>query len=196
MRILGIDPGSRITGFGVIDVLGPQRLVYVASGVIKTAQGSGVDAVGGSLADRIGEIVRGIAEVAQTYAPTVAAVEQVFVNVNPAATLMLGQARGAAIAALVLANLPVNEYTALQVKKSVVGHGKAAKEQVQSMVMRLLQLSAMPSADAADALACAICHAQTAAMNAAVSKAAGGTGTPLLNPVTGKPLKLKAGRWV
>lgn len=196
MRILGIDPGSRITGFGVIDVPGPQRMVYVASGVIKTAQGSGAAAVAGSLADRIGEIVRGIAEIANTYAPDVAAIEQVFVNVNPAATLMLGQARGAAIAALVLADLPVHEYTALQIKKSVVGHGKAAKEQVQSMVMRLLQLSAMPSADAADALACAMCHAQTAAMNKAVSAAAGRAGAPLLNPVTGKPLKLKAGRWV
>ncbi len=188
MRILGIDPGSRITGFGVIDVPSPQRVVYVASGVIKTAQ-NGVD---GSLADRIGEIVRGIAEVSQTYSPTVAAIEQVFVNVNPAATLMLGQARGAAIAALVLADLPVYEYTALQIKKSVVGQGKAAKEQVQSMVMRLLQLPAAPSADAADALACALCHAQVAAMISAV----GATGNAMVNPVTGKPLKLKAGRWV
>jgi crossover junction endodeoxyribonuclease RuvC len=189
MRILGIDPGSRVTGFGIIDVPSPQRVVYVASGVIKTIQSDGA---AGSLADRIGEIVRGIAEVAQHYNPTVAAVEQVFVNVNPAATLMLGQARGAAIAALVIAHLPVFEYTALQVKKSVVGQGKAQKEQVQDMVMRLLQLPSVPSADAADALACALCHAQTAAMLRAV----GNSGTPLLNPSTGKPLTLKAGRWV
>jgi crossover junction endodeoxyribonuclease RuvC len=105
---------------------------------------------------------------------------------------MLGQARGAAIAALVLADLPVYEYTALQIKKSVVGQGKAAKEQVQSMVMRLLQLPAAPSADAADALACALCHAQVAAMIGAV----GASGNAMVNPVTGKPLKLKAGRWV
>ena len=184
MRILGIDPGSRITGFGVIDVPAPQRVVYVASGVIKTAQGT--------LAERIAEIVQGIGEVALTYSPTVSAIEQVFVNVNPAATLMLGQARGAAIAALVLAKLPVYEYTALQVKKSVVGQGKAAKEQVQDMVVRLLQLPAAPSADAADALACALCHAQTAAMLAAVAN----TGRAMVNPATGKALKLKAGRWV
>ena len=184
MRILGIDPGSRITGFGVIDVLGAQRSQYVASGVIKTAQGT--------LAQRIAEIVQGIAEVAQTYSPTVSAIEQVFVNVNPAATLMLGQARGAAIAALVLAQLPVYEYTALQVKKSVVGQGKAPKDQVQAMVVRLLNLPAAPSSDAADALACALCHAQTAAMLAAVA----GTGQAMVNPATGKALKLKGGRWV
>jgi crossover junction endodeoxyribonuclease RuvC len=88
-----------------------------------------------------------------------AAVEKVFVNVNPQSTLLLGQARGAAISALVGASLPVAEYTALQIKQAVVGHGKAAKEQVQQMVMRLLQLPGVPSADAADALACAICHA-------------------------------------
>jgi crossover junction endodeoxyribonuclease RuvC len=86
----------------------------------------------------------------------------VFVNVNPQSTLLLGQARGAAIAAAVLANLPVSEYTALQVKQAVVGHGKAAKEQVQEMVKRLLRLAAAPSADASDALACAICHAHGA----------------------------------
>jgi crossover junction endodeoxyribonuclease RuvC len=86
-------------------------------------------------------------------------VEKVFVNVNPQSTLLLGQARGAAIAALVTAGLPVAEYTALQVKQAVVGHGKAAKEQVQHMVARLLNLPGTPSPDAADALACAICHA-------------------------------------
>ncbi len=192
MRILGIDPGSRVTGFGIIDVPSPQRVIYVASGVIKTVQTIDGKPVGGSLAERIGEIVRGIDEVSKLYSPTVAAIEQVFVNVNPAATLMLGQARGAAIAALVLANLPVHEYTALQIKKSVVGQGKAAKEQVQAMVMRLLNLPACPSADAADALACALCHAQVAAMIAATGK----SGMPMINPETGKPLKLKAGRWV
>jgi len=94
-----------------------------------------------------------------THAPSEVAIEKVFVNVNPHSTLLLGQARGAAISAAVVAELPVAEYTALQIKQAVVGHGKAAKEQVQEMVRRLLALPAAPSADAADALACAICHA-------------------------------------
>lgn len=150
-RILGIDPGSRITGFGVIDVVGQQRH-YVASGCIRTGSGA-------PLAERIKVIVEHLFEVIDTYQPHEAAVEQVFVNVNPAATLMLGQARGAVIAALVQRNLPVGEYTALQVKQSVVGQGKAAKEQVQAMVVRLLSLSGTPQADAADALAVALAHA-------------------------------------
>ena len=151
LRILGIDPGLRSTGFGVIDKTG-SKLAYVASGCIKT------DAAG-SLPQRIKTIIDGVAEIIATYQPQQAAVEIVFVNVNPQSTLLLGQARGAAIAALVTANLPVAEYTALQVKQAVVGHGKAAKEQVQAMVARLLSLPGTPSADAADALACAIAHA-------------------------------------
>ncbi|BAK75164.1 holliday junction resolvase RuvC [Pseudogulbenkiania sp. NH8B] len=150
-RILGIDPGSRITGFGVIDVIGQQRH-YVASGCIRTPQGA-------PLAERIKVIVDGLFGVVDTYRPGEAAVEQVFVNVNPAATLMLGQARGAVLAALVLKQLTVAEYTALQVKQSVVGHGKAPKEQVQAMIVRLLNLSGTPQADAADALAVALAHA-------------------------------------
>ena len=151
IRILGIDPGLRSTGFGVIDTAG-SSLSYVASGCVKT------DA-DGSLPQRIATILDGLAEIIATYRPQQAAVEIVFVNVNPQSTLMLGQARGAAIAALVAAKLPVAEYTALQVKQAVVGHGKAAKEQVQAMVARLLKLPGEPSADAADALACAIAHA-------------------------------------
>ncbi|TDR80331.1 crossover junction endodeoxyribonuclease RuvC [Paludibacterium purpuratum] len=150
-RILGIDPGSRITGFGVIDVVGSQRH-YVASGCIRTPQGA-------PLAERLRVIAEHLFEVIETYRPQEAAVEQVFVNVNPAATLMLGQARGAVVTALVLRQLPVAEYTALQVKQSVVGHGKAPKEQVQAMVVRLLSLSGTPQADAADALAVALAHA-------------------------------------
>jgi crossover junction endodeoxyribonuclease RuvC len=130
IRILGIDPGLRSTGFGIIDRSGG-KLAYVASGCIKT------DADGG-LPQRIKTIIDGIAEIVDTYRPQQAAVEIVFVNVNPQSTLLLGQARGAAIAALVAADLPVAEYTALQVKQAVVGHGKAAKEQVQAMVARLL----------------------------------------------------------
>ena len=151
LRILGIDPASRITGFGVIDWHGREP-VYVASGCIKTLPND-------ELAGRIGMIVRGIGDLVAEYRPHQAAVEQVFVNVNPAATLMLGQARGAAVAALVLRDLPVYEYTALQVKQSVVGQGKAAKEQVQHMVVQMLGLSGTPQADAADGLAVAITHA-------------------------------------
>ena len=151
IRILGIDPGLRITGFGVIDKIG-QKLAYVTSGCIKSNDKD-------SLPERLKTLLDGIGEVIALHRPHEAAVEKVFVNVNPQSTLLLGQARGAAISALVGAHLPVAEYTALQVKQAVVGHGKAAKEQVQAMVTRLLQLPGVPSADAADALACAICHA-------------------------------------
>ena len=150
-RILGIDPGLRTTGFGVIDVQG-QKLRYVASGCIKS---DGTQ----HLPQRLGTLFAGISEVIDRYQPNMAAVEQVFSNVNPQSTLLLGQARGAAITALVAKALAVSEYTALQVKQSVVGHGKAAKHQVAHMVMRLLSLPGEPGSDAADALACAICHA-------------------------------------
>lgn len=150
-RILGIDPGLRITGFGVIEKQGNQ-LIYVASGCIKSNDKQ-------SLPERLKTLFAGISEVITTYQPNQAAVEKVFVNVNPQSTLLLGQARGAAISALVQADLTVAEYTALQVKQAVVGQGKATKEQVQNMVVRLLSLPGAPSADAADALACAICHA-------------------------------------
>lgn len=153
LRILGVDPGLRATGFGVIDKEG-SHLSYVASGCIRSPNGE-------TLPIRLKSLLQGLQEVIATYQPGQAAVEIVFVNVNPQSTLMLGQARGAAISALVLADLPVAEYTALQVKQAVVGHGKAAKEQVQDMVIRLLRLSGSPSADAADALACAICHAHS-----------------------------------
>ena len=153
-RILGIDPGLQRTGFGVIDQHGP-ALHYVTSGVIRTN-------AEGSLAERIRTIVDGIAEVARETKPDCAVVEIVFVNVNPKSTLLLGQARGAAIAGLVLADLPVHEYTALQVKQSTVGTGRASKTQVQEMVKYLLNLGGTPQADAADALACAITHAHAA----------------------------------
>jgi crossover junction endodeoxyribonuclease RuvC len=150
MRILGIDPGLRITGFGVLDKQG-QQLGYVASGCIKTPEGE--------LPGRLQVILESLREVIATHQPQHVAVEKVFVNVNPQSTLLLGQARGAAICAAVLAGLPVAEYTALQVKQAVVGNGHANKEQVQDMVQRLLKLNGTPGADAADALACAICHA-------------------------------------
>ena len=153
-RILGIDPGLRVTGFGVIELHGKQ-LVYVASGCIKSNDKE-------SLPERIKTLFAGISEVIATYAPNQAAVEKVFVNVNPQSTLLLGQARGAALSALVHGDLPVAEYTALQVKQAVVGQGKATKDQVQHMVIRLLNLAGAPTADAADALA----RAMSAAMSA------------------------------
>ncbi len=150
MRILGIDPGLRVTGFGVLDKEG-QQLGYVASGCIKTPEGE--------LPERLKVILDSLREVIAQHHPQQVALEKVFVNVNPQSTLLLGQARGAAICAAVLDGLPVSEYTALQVKQAVVGNGHAEKAQVQEMVQRLLKLSGTPSPDAADALACAICHA-------------------------------------
>ncbi len=150
MRILGIDPGLRVTGYGVIDKL-PTGLRYVASGCIKSPDGE--------LPDRLKNILNSVQEVIRLYTPMQVAVEKVFVNINPQSTLLLGQARGAAICGALLHDLPVSEYTALQVKQAVVGNGHAEKEQVQEMVKRLLKLAGYPSTDAADALACAICHA-------------------------------------
>jgi crossover junction endodeoxyribonuclease RuvC len=149
-RILGIDPGLRVTGFGLIVSTGG-KLQYIASGCVRNTTGE--------LPERLKIILRDLSSVIDEHRPTEVAVEKVFVNINPHSTLLLGQARGAAISAAVLADLPVAEYTALQIKQAVVGHGKAAKGQVQEMVKRLLGLPAAPSADAADALACAICHA-------------------------------------
>ena len=150
IRVLGIDPGLRITGFGVIDKTG-SRLTYVTSGCIRTPAGD--------LALRLKTILDGLNEVIADARPDQVALEKVFVNKNPQSTLLLGQARGTAVCAAVLNQLPVSEYTALQVKQAVVGNGHAAKEQVQDMVKRLLELAGDPSPDAADALACAICHA-------------------------------------
>ncbi len=151
VRILGIDPGLGTTGYGLID---KERgnLAYVASGRVRSREGD-------ALAERLGAILAGLAEVIDRYHPGQCAIEKVFVNVNPQSTLLLGQARGAAICAAVVARLPVAEYTALQVKQAVVGHGQASKDQVQEMVKRLLRLPAAPGPDASDALACAICHA-------------------------------------
>ena len=139
-----------MTGFGVIDKNGT-KLSYVASGRIRTPD-AGLDR-------RLKAILEGLGEVIAEHQPAQVTIEKVFVNVNPSSTLLLGQARGTAICAAVLHGLPVAEYTALQVKQAVVGNGHAQKRQVQDMVRRLLQLGADPSPDAADALACAICHA-------------------------------------
>ena len=139
-----------MTGFGIIEA-GSGGLRYIASGCVKSGKGD--------LALRLKALLEGLNEVIAEHLPVEVAVEKVFVNVNPQSTLALGQARGTAICAAVLAGLPVAEYTALQVKQSVVGNGHAKKEQVQHMVKRLLALPGDPAPDAADALACAICHA-------------------------------------
>jgi crossover junction endodeoxyribonuclease RuvC len=152
MRILGIDPGLRITGFGIIEFQ-QQKLQYIASGLITTEMKIQ------SMPQRLGTLFNGVSEVIQTYQPDYAAVEKVFLNVNPKSTLALGQARGAAISAIVCQDIDVVEFSALEVKKNVVGHGRASKSQVQEMIKRLLSLQQAPSTDAADALAVAICGA-------------------------------------
>jgi crossover junction endodeoxyribonuclease RuvC len=166
VRILGIDPGLQTTGFGVVDADG-QALRYVASGTIRTTH-----LPLGDLPGRIKVLYDGVREVVERYAPDMATVEIIFVNVNPQSTLLLGQARGACITALVSRDLNVAEYTALQMKKAVVGHGRAAKSQVQEMVKRLLQLPGLPGADAADALGMAITHAHAGQVLARMSAAA------------------------
>ena len=153
LRILGIDTGLQTTGFGVID-LSAGQLHYVASGVIETTQGEM-----GNLPARLKVLYDGIREIHTRYQPDVASLEIVFINVNPQASLMLGQARGCCLTALVSCDLPVAEYTALQMKQAITGHGRAAKSQVQEMVKRLLNLPAVPRQDAADALGLAITHA-------------------------------------
>jgi crossover junction endodeoxyribonuclease RuvC len=154
MRVLGIDPGSRITGFGVVQVLRNGRIEYIASGCVRVARGD--------LADKLKMVYEGVIEVIMTYQPTCLAIEKVFMARNADSALKLGQARGAAILAGANRVLPVAEYTALQIKRAAVGNGHADKQQVQHMVKALLGLSAAPPTDAADALACAICHAHHA----------------------------------
>ena len=148
--IIGIDPGSRLTGYGIIQKEG-QKLIFVDAGTIRTETPE--------MPERLKRIFAGIERIVKFHGPTEAAVEQVFMSVNPDSALKLGQARGAAIAALVNLDLQVAEYTARQIKQSVVGYGAADTEQVQMMVMRILNLSIKPQQDAADALATAICHA-------------------------------------
>jgi crossover junction endodeoxyribonuclease RuvC len=152
----------RITGFGIIEKTG-EKITYISSGTIKTASAKKNKIEGEDdreeLPARLKVILDGLFEVIDIYQPEQVSIEKVFVNVNPQSTLLLGQARGAAVCAAVIKNLSVAEYTALQVKQAVVGNGHAKKEQVQEMVKRLLNLPAVPKPDSADALACAICHA-------------------------------------
>ncbi len=158
LRIIGIDPGLRRTGFGLVEQQPDGRLQYIASGVIVSGEGT--------LAERLYRIHDGIVSLVREYHPQLAVCEIVFVNVNPRSTLLLGQARGAAIAALASCQLSVHEYSALQIKQSVVGYGHATKDQIRQMMQRLLELPGLPSSDAADALACALTHLQTAPFDA------------------------------
>jgi len=165
MRLLGLDPGLRITGWGVVDAI-DNRLVWVADGVITSNDKE-------PLSDRLAALFRGVQAVISEYQPGEVAVEETFVNKNPASTLKLGQARGAVLTAVAVTGLPVSEYAALLVKKSVVGTGGAAKEQVGMMVKQLLPACQTKSEDAADALAVAICHAHHRRHNSLLSKLAG-----------------------
>jgi crossover junction endodeoxyribonuclease RuvC len=158
IRILGVDPGLRNTGWGVIEVAG-SRLGYVSCGSIHTDAAT-------SLAERLALIHRALTRLVESERPAEAAVEETFVNRDPQSTLKLGQARGVALAALALMDLPVAEYAANLVKKTVVGVGHAEKNQVAMMVKMLLPSCRIASPDAADALAVAICHAQHRAARA------------------------------
>lgn len=154
-RILGIDPGSRVTGYGVIESDG-SKSVHIASGCIRLQQTD--------LPERLGEIYRAVSQVIADYAPTEMAVEEVFVSKNPASALKLGHARGAAVCAGVMAGLPIAEYTPRRIKQTVVGNGGADKEQVQHMIKLILQLHEKLAADQADALAVAVSHAHSNSM--------------------------------
>jgi len=153
MRILGIDPGSRITGFGVIEQKNRQ-FRYIVCGCIRMHTKE--------MPIRLKEIFAGVDEIITTYQPDVLSIEKVFMSRNPDAALKLGQARGAAIVAAVNQDLPVYEYAPTEIKKAIVGQGHADKSQIQHMVKLLLSLSDTPQVDAADALAIALCHAHTA----------------------------------
>ncbi len=148
-RILGIDPGSRVTGFGVLDFTGDMPS-YVASGTVRSLQGS--------FPERLRQIYEAVGEIVSQYQPDIVAIETVFMARNAGSALKLGQARSAALCATFASNVDVVEYSPREIKQAVVGTGAARKEQVQHMVVSMLQLDASPSADAADALAAAICH--------------------------------------
>ncbi|UNU73176.1 crossover junction endodeoxyribonuclease RuvC [Moraxella nasovis] len=180
--IIGIDPGSRMTGYGIISTHA-DKLTFIDAGTIRTDSSD--------MPTRIAQIFGGVSRIVahhQKYTQTTmyAAVEQVFMASNPDSALKLGQARGAAIAALTALNLTVSEYTARQIKQAVCGYGAADKEQVSAMVCRILSLSVVPQADAADGLACAICHAHS---SHSMSKLLGNT------IFSSRTTSKKKGRW-
>ena len=148
-RILGIDPGSRKTGFGVVES-GRYHPTYVVSGVIRVEKYSG--------AQRLKNIFESVCQIIDQYQPDVVAVEKVFVHKNPRSAIILGQARGVILCAAAIKDVPIMEYTPTQIKSTIVGKGHASKDQVQYMVQNILKLTESPQEDAADALACALCH--------------------------------------
>lgn len=172
MRVIGLDPGLRNTGWGVIDVT-DNRLSHVANGVVSTDARL-------SLAERLVQLEEGLAAVIERFAPVEAAVEETFVNRNPGSTLKLGQARGIALLVPARAGLAVAEYPPNLIKKTVVGSGHAAKEQIQMMVRTLLPGCAITNADAADALAVAICHAHHRSARMMIARSAAGVGAEAL----------------
>lgn len=180
--IIGIDPGSRMTGYGIISSHA-DKLTFLDAGTIRTDSSD--------MPTRIAQIFSGVCRIVQHYQkygdePMHAAIEQVFMATNPDSALKLGQARGAAIAALTAMNLSVSEYTARQIKQAVCGYGAADKEQVSAMVCRILSLDVVPQADAADGLACAICHAHSShSMHKLLGNAA----------LSGRSTSKKKGRW-
>ena len=166
-RILGIDPGSRFTGYGIVELTPDNKIRWVASGCIRVK--------GDELSHKLRIIAQGLNELLDTHQPDEVAIEQVFLHRNVDSALKLGQARGAAISTVALRALPVSEYSPSQIKKSVVGKGNAAKEQVQHMIKALLCLSRIPQEDAADALAIAVCHAQSCLTQGRVTTMSQGT---------------------
>jgi crossover junction endodeoxyribonuclease RuvC len=176
MQILGIDPGSRVTGFGMVEGR-PGRLRHVEHGALRPPAGA-------PLAERLGMLHAGLCEVIERLAPEAVCVEEVFVAASPRSALILGQARGAALAAAAGAGLPVHEYGARSIKLAVAGSGAAGKAEVQRMVQRLLGLSGISSQDASDALAAAICHVQSGGLPAGVRRG------------RGRPRGRRAGRFV
>lgn len=163
LRILGLDPGSRLTGFGVVDFI-DDRACYVASGSVRSCEGS--------FAERLRLIFRSVGEIAAEYRPHAVVIETVFVHRNPGSALKLGQARSAALCATFERNLEVFEYSPREIKQAIVGTGAATKEQVQHMVAALLQLEGQPAPDAADALAAALCHGHQRRLHSRLAGAA------------------------
>ena len=161
LRVLGIDPGSQITGLGVVDAQGDQ-LIHVFSESLKLPKKE--------LSERLAKIYQRVSEIIEQYKPDMIALEKVFIAKNPQSALVLGHARGAAMVAAVNSGIETTEYSATEIKKTVVGRGRADKEQVQHMMRVLLSLRVAPDVDASDALACAVCHVHQQQMQQALNK--------------------------
>ncbi len=165
-RILGIDPGSRMTGFGILDFVG-DRPAYVASGTVKSLDGE--------FPDRLRQIFESVSDIVREYRPDTVAIESVFMHKNAGSALKLGQARSAALCATVEFKLEVVEYAPREIKQAIVGTGAATKEQVQHMVVSMLNLAGTPAPDAADALAAALCHGNQRRVHSELGSAIAGS---------------------